>query len=183
MLKAVPLLALLVAAPALAHTTRVGIIDFAKIYSDTDTAKHDRAELEKLMRDKQVEVDARKAKVAALQADLEKAKPKLDTVTRAKREAEVDAEIGALKQMFEAAQKSVAARERELSGRVVADAKNLAPTVAKKHGVDLILGAAEALLWSAPAVVQVDLTGEVAQALDQLRTRQSSVLKRPSTTP
>lgn len=179
MLKAASLLVMLVSVPALANTTRVGVVDFAKIYTDTETAKRDRAELERLMKQKQAEVDAKKTELAALQADLEQARPKLDVVTRAKREAQVDAETGALKQLFETAEKTVAARERELSGRVLTDAKTLAPTIAKQHGLDLVLGAAEALLWTAPSVVQVDLTTEVAQALDRLHTRQSSVLKRP----
>lgn len=179
MLKAASFAVMLVSVPALAHPARVGVVDFAKIYTDTETARADRADLERLMKQKQAEVDARKTRLAALQADLDKARPHLDTVTRAKREAEVDAEAGALKQLFQAAEQAVAARERELSGRVLANAKTIAPVVAKQHGLDLVLGASEALLWAAPSVVQVDLTGEVAQALDRLHTRQSSVLKRP----
>jgi outer membrane protein len=183
MLKAAPFLVLFAAAPALAHQTRVGVVDFNKIYTQTATAKRDRAELDKLMAAKQAEVDAKRAKVSRMQADLEQARPRLDAVDRARRENEVDAERGALKQLFEAANKQVSARERELSGRVLADAKTLAPEVARQHGLDLVLGAAEALLWSAPSVAQVDLTDEVAHALDRLHTRQSSVLQRRSATP
>ena len=183
MLKAAPLFVLLAATPALAHQTRVGVVDFAKIYNDTDTARRDRAELQKMIAAKQAEVDARRAKVSAMQADLERARPRLDPVDRARRENEVDAERGALKQLFEAAGKQVSARERELSGKVLADAKTLAPEVARQHGLDLVLGAAEALLWSAPSVVQVDLTDEVAHALDRLHTRQSSLLHRPAVAP
>jgi Skp family chaperone for outer membrane proteins len=130
--------------------------------------------------DKQVEVDAKRKQVATLQAELEKGRPTMDPVVRAKREAAADVEVAALKKLFEEAEKAVAMRERELSGRVIADAKQMAPVIAKNRGLDLVLGATEALLWSAPSVVQVDLTGEVAQALDKLRTRQSSVLQKPA---
>jgi Skp family chaperone for outer membrane proteins len=117
-------------------------------------------------------------KVARLQSELAEARPKLDPVARAKREAAVDAEAAVLKQLYEDAQRAVQARERELSGRVIADAKNVAPGIARSRGIDVVLGAAEVLLWTAPSVVRVDLTGEVARALDQLRTPRS-VLTRP----
>jgi outer membrane protein len=180
MLKASVAMVMLVAAPAFAKDVRVGVVDFNKIYTETETSKRDRAELDRLVAQRQAEVDRERQKVAGLQAELEKAKPTMDPVARAKQEASVDVEVAALKKLFEEAERAVNARERELSGRVVADAKELAPEIAKSHGLDLVLGATEALLWSAPSVVQVDLTGEVAHALDKLRTRQTSVLQRPA---
>lgn len=160
--------------------TKVGVVDFAKIYNDTATAKQDRAELDQMMRQRQASVDSAKAKVNKMQADLQAAKPKLSPGDVVKREAELDLESAALRKLFEEAEKAVNERERELSGKVIADAKQLAPGIAKEHGVSLVLGAAEAILFAAPSVVQVDLTGEVAQAIDRLHTpRQSSVLRRP----
>jgi outer membrane protein len=165
--------------PAAQAETKVGVVDFAKIYTDTDTAKKDRAELDQMMRQRQASVDAAKAKVNKMQSDLQAAKPKLSPGDLAKREAELDLESAALRKLFEEAEKAVNERERELSGKVIADAKQLAPGIAREHGVSLVLGAAEAILFAAPSVVQVDLTGEVAQAIDRLHTRQSSVLRRP----
>jgi Skp family chaperone for outer membrane proteins len=181
MLKSTSLLVMLVAAaPALATETRIGVVDFTKIYADTQTARRDRAELDKLVADKQAAVDAEKIKVARLQSELQSAGPKLDDSARARREAEVDLESAALRKLFAEAEQAVTARESELSGKVIADARQLAPAIAKQHGLALVLGAGEALLWAAPSVVQVDLTGEVAQALDRLRPQKSSsVLLRP----
>lgn len=158
---------------------KVAVVDFAKIYSDTATAKQDRAELDQMMRQRQASVDTEKAKVAKMSSELAASRAKLSPGDLAKREAELDLEQAALRKLFEEAEKAVAARERELSGKVIADAKQLAPDIAKQHGVSMVLGAAEAILYAAPSIVQVDLTGEVAQALDRLHTRQSSVLRRP----
>jgi Skp family chaperone for outer membrane proteins len=179
MQKAAALLVMLVASvPALAAETRIGVVDFAKIYSTSETSRKDRAELDKLMADKQAAVDAEKARVARMQSELESARPKLDPSARARREAEVDVQAAALRKLFEEAEKAVTSRERELSGRVITDAKQLAPGIAKQHGLALVLGATEAILFAAPSVVQVDLTGEVAQALDKLRpTKASSLLR------
>ena len=91
----------------------------------------------------------------------------MDAVAHSRREAELDAEAAALKKLFDDAQAMVNARERELSNRVVADARALAPELARVKGISLVLGAAEALLWAAPSVVQVDLTAEIARALDR----------------
>jgi outer membrane protein len=178
MQKPAALMVFLVAMPALAAETRIGVVDFNKVYTDTQTAKLDRAELNKLMAEKQAAVDTEKAKVQRLQVELSAARPKLDDLARARREAEVDLEAAALRKLFEDAEKAVNSRERELSGRVIADAKKLAPTIATQHGLSLVLGAAEAILWAAPSVVQVDLTDEVAQALDRLRPAKS-VLRQP----
>ena len=41
--------------------TKVGVVDFAKIYNDTATAKQDRAELDQMMRQRQASVDSAKA--------------------------------------------------------------------------------------------------------------------------
>jgi Skp family chaperone for outer membrane proteins len=163
---------------ARAGETRVGVVDFAKIYTETATAKKDRAELDLMMKQKQAAVDAEKAKVARLQSELQTTRNKLSPGDVAKREAEVDVESAALRKLFEEAEKAVNDRERELSGRVISDAKQLAPDIAKQHNLSLVLGATEAILWAAPSVVQVDLTGEVAQAIDRMRTRQTSVLRR-----
>lgn len=173
------LLLLLVAAPAFAGETRVGVIDFNKIYTDTATAKQDRAELDQMLHKQQQAVDAERAKVARMQTELTANRDKLNPGDRARREAEVDLESAALRKLFDEAEKAVNARERELSGRVLADAKTLAPEVAKQHNLSLVLAATEAILFAAPSVVQVDLTGEVAQAIDRLHARQSSVLRRP----
>jgi Skp family chaperone for outer membrane proteins len=181
MQKAAALLVLLVASgTALATETRIGVVDFAKIYTDTETAKKDRAELDKLMSDKQAAVDAEKVRVARAQAELAASGAALNPAARARREAELDLQSAALRKLFEEAEKAVNARERELSGRVITDAKQLAPGIAKQHGLALVLGATEAILFAAPSVVQVDLTGEVAQALDKMRpTKASSLLRRP----
>jgi Skp family chaperone for outer membrane proteins len=181
MQKAAALLVMLVASgTALATETRIGVVDFAKIYSDTETAKKDRAELDKLMADKQAAVDASKAKLSKMQTELSASSAAMNPAARAKREAELDVESAALRKLFDEAEKAVNARERELSGRVITDAKQLAPGIAKQHGLSLVLGATEAILFAAPSVVQVDLTGEVAQALDKLRpTKASSLLRRP----
>jgi Skp family chaperone for outer membrane proteins len=150
---------------ASAAPVKIGVINFEKLFTETETAKIDRAELDSLMSKKQSEVDLRKN--ALVEARQKFASAKLDGVARARREAELDAEAAAVKKLFDEAQVLVNQRERELSGRVVADAKSIAPDVAHKQGITLILGAAEALLWSAPSVVQVDLTGEIGRELDR----------------
>jgi Skp family chaperone for outer membrane proteins len=149
-----------------APSTKVGVIHFDQLFNNTQTAKLDRAELDQLTAAKQTEVDQRKSQLARARAELASAAPRMDAVAHSRREAELDAEAAGLKKLFEDAQATVNARERELSNRVVADARQLAPELAREKGISVVLGAAEALLWSAPTVVQVDLTAEIARALD-----------------
>jgi Skp family chaperone for outer membrane proteins len=157
-----------VAAPAVAApTVKVGVVDFTQLFTVTENAKQDRAELDRLMAAKQAEVDAQKTRLAAARAEL--ASAKLDPPVRARREAELDSQAAALRKMFDDAQALVQHRERELTHRVLDEAKVVMPELAKQKGVELVLGAAEALLWAAPAIVQVDLTAELAHALDQRR--------------
>jgi Skp family chaperone for outer membrane proteins len=146
---------------------KIGVVDFNKVFTETQTARVDRAELDQLMSKKQSEVDSRKVALERARAELATRASSMDAIARAKREAELDLEAASLKQLFTDAQALVQKRERELSGRVVADAKALAPEIAQAHGVTLVLGAAEALLWAAPTVEQVDLTTELARALDR----------------
>ena len=162
-------LLLCVPAVALAAPIKLGIVDFDHVFSQTEASKVDRQELTKLMAQKQAEVDRGKAKLEADRAELAERAQKLDAVARQKREAELDLEQQALHKLFDEAQAAVQARERELSKRVVDDARALAPEIGREHGVDAILGAAEALLWTAPNVVKVDLTAEVSRALDVKR--------------
>jgi Skp family chaperone for outer membrane proteins len=151
----------------LAAPVKVGVIDFEKLFTETKTARVDKAELDRLLTTKQTEVDLRKATLQKARAELVAAAKTMDAVARARREAELDAENAALKKLFEEAQTLVNARERELTNRVVSDAKLIAPELAKQKGILMVLGAAEALFWTAPSVVQVDLTAEIARALDQ----------------
>ena len=152
---------------AFAAPVRVGVIDFDKLFTQTQTARFDRAELDTLLKQKQGEVDLRKTALATARQQLASAVRTLDGVARARREAELDAEAAAVKKLFEEAQDLVNRRERELSNKVLNDAKAIAPEVAKQKGLTLVLGAAEALFWSAPSVIQVDLTGEIGRELDR----------------
>jgi outer membrane protein len=148
-------------------TTRIGVIDFDKLFNETRTAHADRAELDALLTKKQDELDLRKEALKKARTELAAAVRTMDAVARARREAELDAEAAALKKLFEDAQTLVNARERELSKRVFDDARSLAPQLAQEKGLTLVLGAAEALFWTAPSVVKVDLTAELGRALDQ----------------
>jgi Skp family chaperone for outer membrane proteins len=152
---------------ALAAPVKVGVIDFEKLFTETRTAQVDKAELDRLLSTRQKEVDLRKEVLKKARTELVAAAKTMDAVARARREAELDAELAALKKLFDDAQTEVNARERELSARVVTDAKLIAPELARQKGILLVLGAAEALFWTAPSVVQVDLTAEIARALDQ----------------
>ncbi len=150
-----------------APSTRIGVIDFDKLFTDTRTARIDRAELDALLTKKQAEVDLRKEALKKARNELAAAARTMDGVARARREAELDAEQAALKKLFDDAQTLVSSRERELSKRVVDDARTIAPQLAQEKGLTLVLGAAEALFWSAPSVVKVDLTAEIGRVLDQ----------------
>jgi outer membrane protein len=152
---------------AFAAPIKVGVVDFDKLFKQTETARVDKAELDSLLRKKQVEVDVRKSALETSRRELASAPRTLDGVVRARREAELDAEAASLKKLFQDAQAFVDERERELTQRMLADAKAIAPSVAQEKGITLVLGAAEALLWSAPSVIQIDLTGEIGRALDR----------------
>jgi Skp family chaperone for outer membrane proteins len=152
---------------AQAASTQVGVIDFNKLFTETQRARVDRAELDRMMAARQKDVDARKAAIEEARATLASTKKNLDAMARAKKQAEIDAAAGELRKLFEDAQAQLVARERELSKKVLDDARAMAPEIARTHGLSIVLGAAEALLWAAPSVVQVDLTEEIARALDR----------------
>jgi Skp family chaperone for outer membrane proteins len=161
------LILLLLPLSAVAAPVRVGVVNFEKLFTETETARADRATLDSLLKQKQGDIDLRKSAIEHARQELASAARTLDGVARARREAELDADTAALKKLFTDAQDVVNRREKELADKVVADAKLIAPEVAKQRGVTLILGAAEALLWTAPSVVQVDLTAEIGRELDR----------------
>ncbi len=163
------LFALVTPVAALAAPVKVGVVHFEKIFDETEASKVDRGELTKLMADKQAQVDQKKVELDRARGQLEAQSAKMDPVARAKREAELDVQASELKKLFEAAQAAVQNRERELSNQVILDAKSLAPEIARARGLQMVLAAAEVLLWTAPEVVQVDLTAEIAHALDAKR--------------
>src|SRR3989442_678881 len=99
------------------------------------------------------DIDLRKTALEHARRELAAAARTLDGIARARREAELDAEAAAVKKLFTDAQEAVNLRERELANKVLGDAKIIAPEVAKQRGLTLVLGAAEALLWTAPSVV------------------------------
>src|SRR5579871_1214909 len=119
---------LLLLAPslALAAPLKIGVVDFEHVFSGTEASKIDRQELAQLMAEKQKIVDVEKAKVERDRADLALRAQSMDPLARQKREAEIDLEQEALHKLFEQAQQAVQARERELSKRVIDDARAIA---------------------------------------------------------
>jgi Skp family chaperone for outer membrane proteins len=174
--------ALAAPAPATAPAQKIGVVNFEKIFDETARSRADRGDLMKMLADRQAEVDAKKHALEAERAQLARDQTRMDPVARARREAQLDAEEGALRKLFESAQDAVQKHERALSRQVIDDARALAPEIGRAHGVTVILGAAEALLWAAPDVVQVDLTAEIARALDG-RPRPASAAAAPGRAP
>jgi outer membrane protein len=152
-----------------AAASRVGYINVQQVVAQSEVGKTARAELNKLMEDKNKEIDKKRAEVEktakAVQEEMQK-KEKMDKVKFAQLGDKFQAQKKELERMIEDSRADMTRREKQMVAQILQKANGVVEEIAKSGGYTVILKNPRDLAYIDPAA---DITAEVVKGLNKLK--------------
>ena len=149
-------LSLLVAGPAFAQAgPKLGIVDFQRALNEVEEGKTAKSTLEGRYEQARLEVEAKRAAIEQMGADLEAQKPMLSVDALRQKESEYQAKMIEFQQIMMEQQQTMALMEQELTGDILEKLYAVAGTIGAEGGFNLIV--------EASAVVYVNGTVDITE--------------------
>ncbi|MCP4870920.1 MAG: OmpH family outer membrane protein [Proteobacteria bacterium] len=148
-------LSLFMATPALAEGPKLGIVDFQRALNEVEEGRTAKATLEGRYEQARLEVEAKRAAIEQMAADLEAQKPMLSADALREKESEYQAKMIEFQQIMMEQQQTMAMMEQELTGDILEKLYAVAGTIGAEGGYNLIV--------EASAVVYVNGTVDITE--------------------
>jgi outer membrane protein len=136
-----------------------GYVDTRKLMTESKPGKNARADLEKVMKAKQAEIEKSEKTLKDMQAAFEKDKLILTADQKQARQKEFQEKLAAYQKMKGEAQRELQQKDQEYTRTALAEIQKIVAEIAKEKNIVLVFDVRErAVLYSAPGP---DLTDDV----------------------
>ena len=156
-------------APSLAarkeQSVKIGIIDMAKVASDSASGKAVYTEIKAKMEKVQKQIKSKETQLKKQKADIEAQMPSLAPIQRSAKAKEFQKKLENFQNFLQKAEKDVRTREAELLKKLYESVAKSAGDYGKKNGFAAIVINKELLFTGSTVVIQ-DLTTEVIKLID-----------------
>jgi outer membrane protein len=142
---------------------KIGYIDMQKALNESDAGKKAKAELEQMIKERQVKIDEKVALRDKLLAELEKQSVVLSEEAMRQKQDELDLLSREIERMASDARMELEKSQRELELDIVKDLDGIITKIGKESGYMLILPS-DVILFS---VEGIDMTDLVVQKLNE----------------
>lgn len=149
---------------AQAEEVRIGYVDLRKVMTESAAGKRAKAEIEKIVKQRQESLGRSEQQLKSLQEAYEKDKLLLSEAQRQAKQQEFDEKVRAFQQSRAQAQREVEQQEREFTRRMIPEIRNVIHEVAKERKLTLVFEKNEMPVLY--AVDGPDLTDTVIKRLD-----------------
>jgi len=142
-----------------ADTLKIGFVDLVRALNESESGKKAKADLEFLIKSKQVTIDEKGKAIEKGKNDLEKQASVLSQDARKSKEEELERLIREYQRLVSDSQSDVKKKESELTGDILKDIRVIIQKIGQDEGYTLILENAEGqILYS---MKEIDLTDAV----------------------
>lgn len=142
-----------------ADTLKIGFVDLVKALNESESGKKAKADLEFLIKSKQVAIDEKGKTIEKGKNDLEKQASVLSQDARKSKEEELERLIREYQRLVTDSQSDVKKKEGELTGDILKDIRSIIQKIGQEGAYTLILENAEGqILYS---IKEIDLTDVV----------------------
>jgi outer membrane protein len=143
---------------------RVGIVDARKVLTESKAGQQNRAELDKMVKERREKLSKEDTAIKALYEKLEKDKLMLNDKQKEQKQKEIEDRFSALKKMQQEAQQEVGKREHEFTVKLVAVLREVVAGVAKQEKLAMVISKnQDSIVW---VEEEVDITDKVLKAFD-----------------
>jgi outer membrane protein len=142
-----------------ADTLKIGFVDLVKALNESESGKKAKADLEFLIKSKQVAIDEKGKAIEKGKNDLEKQASVLSQDARKSKEEELERLIREYQRLVSDSQSEVKKKEGELTGDILKEIRTIVQKIGQDEAYTLILENAEGqILYS---LKEIDLTDSV----------------------
>jgi outer membrane protein len=142
-----------------ADTIKIGFVDLVKALNESESGKKAKADLEFLIKSKQVAIDERGKAIEKGKTDLEKQASVLSQDARKSKEEELERLIREYQRLVSDSQSEVKKKEGEMTGDILKEIRTIIQKIGQDEAYTVILENAEGqILYS---VKEIDLTDTV----------------------
>jgi outer membrane protein len=147
-----------------AERPAIGYVDLRKVMTESKTGQRNKAELEKLVKERQAALQQEEQKLQALQQELQKNLVLMTDAQKQEKQKDFDGKVEAYKKLRAEAQQTVGKKDNELSNKAIAEIKAIVAELAKEEKLALVLELAEPNVLYAEE--GLSLTAKVIQRYD-----------------
>lgn len=152
-----------------ADTLKIGFVDLVKALNESESGKKAKADLEFLIKSKQVAIDEKGKAIEKGKTDLEKQASVLSQDARKSKEEELERLIREYQRLVSDSQSEVKKKEGELTGDILKDIRTIIQKIGEEEAYTLILENAEGqILYSKK---EIDLTDVVIKKHNESKTK------------
>jgi outer membrane protein len=142
---------------------RFGYVDLRKVITESKTGKQGRAELEKLIKGRQEQLEKEAQKFRALQQDIEKNQLVMNEQQKKDKQKELQDKAQALQKLKAEADQEVAKKDAELTQKAYGELRAIVAELAKEQKLMMVFDKHAQPLYAEPGP---DLTDKVIQKYD-----------------
>jgi outer membrane protein len=154
---------LLIGAPAhAADSVKIGYVDLRAVVMESKTGKQRKADMEKLVKDKQAVFKKEEDKLKSLQQSLEKDAMTLTEAQKQEKQRSFQEKVQAYQKMTQDAERELRQKDAEQTNKSLEVIRDIISETAKEEKLGLVLGKTEVLF----AEDGMDLTPKVIQKYD-----------------
>ncbi|NTU42914.1 MAG: OmpH family outer membrane protein [Nitrospirales bacterium] len=148
-----------------ADTLKVGIVDLLKSLNDSEKGKKAKAELESLIKSKQLVIDEKGKGLDKLKADLDKQASIISAEARKTKEEELERQVRDYQRTVSDSQAEVKKKEGELTGEILKEIRGVIQQLAQEDGYSIVLEKAEGIILYSDK--SLDITEKVVKRYNQ----------------
>lgn len=127
-------------------TFKLGIVDLLKALNESENGKKAKADLESLIKTKQISIDEKGKKIEQLKADLDKQSSIISAEAKKSREEDIERLIRDYQRVVSDSQAEVKKKEGELTNEILKEIRGVIEQIGQEEGYSLILEQAEGLV-------------------------------------
>jgi outer membrane protein len=159
------LLSLLIPLSAVAaESPSLGYVDLQRVLLESKVGKKNKAELDKLIKDRKAAIAQEESKLKAMQQAYQKDQLLLTAEQKEQKQKEFQTRVEAYQGMVKAAEQEVNGKDNEYTAKSLADIRAIVAQIAKERKLVMIFGTSDSgLLYAEPGL---DLTQQVIQRYD-----------------
>ncbi|MBI3546055.1 MAG: OmpH family outer membrane protein [Gammaproteobacteria bacterium] len=152
-----------------AESLAIGYVDLHKVLLESKVGKKNKAELDKLIKEKETAIGKEEEKLKAMQQAFEKDQMLLTDVQKKTKQKEFQEKAEAYQKMVNEAKQTVNQKDGEYAGKSIAEVKRIITEMTKEQKLNIVFEASESgLLYADPSM---DLTQKVIERYDALSSK------------
>jgi len=142
----------------------LGYVDVHRVLLESKVGKKNKAELDKLIKDRKTAISQEEGKLEAMQQAFQKDQLLMTPQQKQDKQQEFQTRVEAYQKMVKAAEQEVSSKDNEYAAKSLADIKGIIVEIAKERKLTMIFGTSDVgLLYADP---DLDLTQQVIQRYD-----------------